>query len=157
MNCILGYAVALVLCIISVSGFVPVRMASRPQMVHNRPTELYMGGKTAKFGVFSPAVIVAKTLIGETKYNNRFLPKLRGVQPPSQADKEGKKEWRHFRLSFIGEATPARRICELRRSQRHNLLTADLRRYEVRINVSSRHKILVLMFFAGLPTSMINK
>ena len=73
MNYILGYAVALVLCIISVSGFVPVRMASRPQMVHNRPTELYMGGKTAKFGVFSPAVIVAKTLIGETKFN-----KIRG-------------------------------------------------------------------------------
>ena len=73
MRRILQYAVALMLLIISVSAFAPVRMDSRPHMVHNRPTELYMGGKTAKFGIFSPAVIVAKTIIGETKFN-----KIRG-------------------------------------------------------------------------------
>ena len=66
-------ALALVLYMVSINAFAPVRMSSRPQVAHNRPTELFMGGKTAKFGIFSPGVIVAKAALGETKFN-----KLRG-------------------------------------------------------------------------------
>jgi len=36
-------------------------------------TELSMGGKQSKFGIFSPAVILAKTVLGEGKLN-----KIRG-------------------------------------------------------------------------------
>lgn len=35
--------------------------------------QLAMGGKQSKFGIFSPAVIVVKTVLGEVKFN-----KLRG-------------------------------------------------------------------------------
>ena len=46
----------------------------RPSGGAYRPrTELYMGGKRAKFGVFSPAVYGAKALLGEQKLN-----KIRG-------------------------------------------------------------------------------
>ena len=33
------------------------------------PTQLNMGGKQSSFGIFSPIVIVAKTLIGDSKFN----------------------------------------------------------------------------------------
>ena len=41
--------------------------------VRTQRGELYMGGKQSKFGVFSPAVYLAKTVLGEGKLN-----KLRG-------------------------------------------------------------------------------
>jgi len=40
-------------------------------------TQLAMGGKQSKFGIFSPAVIVAKTVLGEGKLN-----KIRGKAIP---------------------------------------------------------------------------
>ena len=46
----------------------PTNGVSRP-----RASELYMGGKKAKFGIFSPAVYGAKLVLGEGKLN-----KLRG-------------------------------------------------------------------------------
>ena len=63
---------ALVLLVVVVStslAFVrPTGGVSRP-----RSSELYMGGKMAKFGIFSPAVYGAKFVLGEAKLN-----KLRG-------------------------------------------------------------------------------
>ena len=45
----------------------------KPTGSSSRATELYMGGKMSKFGIFSPAVIAAKFILGEAKLN-----KLRG-------------------------------------------------------------------------------
>jgi len=50
----------------------------KPATIHSRAsstrkTELNMGGKMSKFGIFSPAVYAAKAILGEAKLN-----KLRG-------------------------------------------------------------------------------
>jgi hypothetical protein len=49
--------------------------APRAGMVQSRAgrTELSMGGKQSKFGIFSPAVLAAKAVLGEGKLN-----KIRG-------------------------------------------------------------------------------
>ncbi len=44
-----------------------------PIVRNERKTSLQMGGKMSKFGIFSPAVYVAKAVLGEQKLN-----KLRG-------------------------------------------------------------------------------
>jgi K+-transporting ATPase A subunit len=44
--------------------------APSPRMTsHIRKTELHMGGKQAKFGIFSPAVYAAKFVLGESELN----------------------------------------------------------------------------------------
>ena len=53
------------------SAFVARPLRSSP--VRARSSELSMGGKQSKFGIFSPAVILAKTVLGEGKLN-----KIRG-------------------------------------------------------------------------------
>jgi len=61
--------VLLILCFV-----VGVVRAFRPlQQPRTRMIPLNMGGKQSKFGIFSPAVIVAKTVLGEAKLN-----KIRG-------------------------------------------------------------------------------
>lgn len=40
-----------------------------------RPTQLRMGGNNAQFGIFSPAVYVAKVVLGDAKLN-----KVRAVE-----------------------------------------------------------------------------
>lgn len=58
----------LILCIVGmVKAFRPI-----PQK-RSSISPLNMGGKMSKFGIFSPAVIVAKTVLGEAKLN-----KIRG-------------------------------------------------------------------------------
>lgn len=51
------------------SGFVP-SMRTSPR---SPKTELSMGGKMSKFGIFSPFVVAAKAVLGEGKLN-----KIRG-------------------------------------------------------------------------------
>ena len=57
-------ALVLLMVVVSTSlAFVrPTGGVSRP-----RSSELYMGGKQAKFGIFSPAVYGAKFVLGEAK------------------------------------------------------------------------------------------
>lgn len=65
--------VVLYLCVLALlagfaQAFAPRHNVARPQKM-----QLAMGGKQSKFGIFSPAVIVVKTVLGEVKFN-----KLRG-------------------------------------------------------------------------------
>ena len=57
---ILTLLVALVVC----QGFQPLVPVSQ---IRARKTELAMGGKMAKFGIFSPAVYAAKFALGDKK------------------------------------------------------------------------------------------
>lgn len=54
----------------STTAFAPVQPSfkSVPQQ-RSSSTELYMGGKMAKFGIFSPAVYAAKFALGTEKLN----------------------------------------------------------------------------------------
>jgi hypothetical protein len=51
----------------------PGRSVARADVGRSRGGVSMMGGKVAKFGIFSPAVIVAKIVLGEQKLN-----KIRG-------------------------------------------------------------------------------
>jgi hypothetical protein len=58
--------VLLLLCMFyHVEAFAPVKSIQRRQS----STSLHMGGNKAKFGIFSPAVYIAKFALGEAKLN----------------------------------------------------------------------------------------
>ena len=73
MKAILLVVLYLLLTLTSVSTFSPTRVQGIRPQVTSRGTELHMGGKTAKFGPFSPACIIGKAIVGEGKFN-----KIRG-------------------------------------------------------------------------------
>lgn len=57
------------------SPMAPITSPASLAPVRTRNTELYMGGKQAKFGPFSPAVYVGKFVLGEQKFN-KFRAKI---------------------------------------------------------------------------------
>jgi hypothetical protein len=66
-----------VAAVASVSAFVPAQhvrpfptsVQRQEQPLPRKTTQLYMGGKMSKFGVFSPAVYIAKFALGTDRLN----------------------------------------------------------------------------------------
>ena len=72
-----SFQLLLLLALIAVAfGFVPTTI--RPQLGLRtniaRSTSLQMSGNKAKFGIFSPAVYIAKFTLGEAKLNKVISP-----------------------------------------------------------------------------------
>jgi hypothetical protein len=63
----LFFAFALLATLVAVNAFTRPMPLRAPRA--SRSTELYMGGKMSKFGIFSPAVYAAKFILGEAKLN----------------------------------------------------------------------------------------
>lgn len=67
------FAVAIAVCLSAVMGFVAPRTVAHRSAPRTSRVTVHMGGKNAKFGPFSPAVYLAKAVLGEPELN-----KLRG-------------------------------------------------------------------------------
>ena len=85
--------VAIVMMISGVTAFQrPAALRTAPRTMKS---ELHMGGKMSKFGIFSPAVYAAKFVLGEAKLN-----KLRGkaISLHSQAITEWCQQYGAYNL-----------------------------------------------------------
>ena len=71
---LLLHVIIMLVLALGVNGFIRPGMTSNNKpRIASRQSELYMGGKQAKFGVFSPVVYAVKAAMGEGDFN-----KLRG-------------------------------------------------------------------------------